>query len=120
MHDLLTHEAASHLFNVLLGRGAVQVSFEPSVTGVVCPSTLEGLTLFEYGLNMPIPMQDILADELGIGATMSFNRSPTWTFVPWSAVHVLVGEGGGLIVTLAEELSTDVADAPKPGLKLVT
>jgi len=115
------HAAAGMLFNVLLRRGVVQLAFSAEATGVVCPSSLQGNTMLEYGLNLPVPIKDILADEFGVGATLSFRGSPMWTHIPWSAVYAIVGEGGGLVVNSAETLETlDVPAPSKPGLKLVT
>ena len=43
-------------------------------------------TIFEYGLNLPVPIYDLEIMEAGIGATLSFARVPRHTFVPWEAV----------------------------------
>jgi len=52
-------------------------------------ATLE-TTTFEYGLNLPVPINDLEITEAGIGATLSFLRVFHHTFVPWEAVvHIL-------------------------------
>jgi hypothetical protein len=43
-------------------------------------------TAFEYGLDMPIQIPDLKVTDEGISATLSFNRTPCPTFVPWEAV----------------------------------
>lgn len=43
----------------------------------------------EYGLNMPIPIRDLKIDEQGVAGTLSFQRAPTYTFVPWAAVYAI-------------------------------
>jgi hypothetical protein len=43
-------------------------------------------TTFEYGLNLPVPIDDLEITDVGIGATLSFSRSFRPTFVPWAAV----------------------------------
>ena len=40
----------------------------------------------EYGLDMPVPITDIVITDDGIAATLSFSRVPCKTFVPWKAV----------------------------------
>ena len=75
---------------------SVYVKFDARREGVVLPPHLKrdaGLVL-QYGLNMRIPIPDLDIGESGIGATLSFNRTPVWTFVPWSAVFAIVSEGG--------------------------
>lgn len=41
---------------------------------------------FEYGLDMPVQIPDLKVTDEGISATLSFNRTPCPTFVPWEAV----------------------------------
>ena len=64
------------------------------------------LIQFEYGLDMPVPIDDLQVTEDGVSATLSFNRVSCHTFVPWEAV-VTMG-GGGL------------RPKQKPTFKLVT
>ena len=40
----------------------------------------------EYGLDMPVPILDMVITEAGVTATLSFSREPFTTFVPWAAV----------------------------------
>ncbi|HWJ40814.1 MAG TPA: ClpXP protease specificity-enhancing factor SspB [Candidatus Limnocylindrales bacterium] len=42
--------------------------------------------VLEYGLDMPIPINDLEVTTEGIRATLSFGREPHATFVPWRAV----------------------------------
>lgn len=42
--------------------------------------------VLEYGSDMPVPIPDLHIGEAGIAATLSFNREPVPTFVPWAAV----------------------------------
>jgi hypothetical protein len=56
------------------------------VPGLIAPSFLQYPTVFRYGLNMPNPIPDLVCDEHGISATLSFNQTPHETFVPWAAV----------------------------------
>jgi hypothetical protein len=40
----------------------------------------------EYGLSMPVPIDDMKITDGGISATLSFSRIPFQTYVPWEAV----------------------------------
>jgi hypothetical protein len=75
---------------------SVYVKFDARREGVVLPSHLrrDAAVVLQYGLNMRIPIPDLDVGEEGIGATLSFNRSPVWTFIPWSAVFAIVSENG--------------------------
>ena len=42
--------------------------------------------MFEYGLDLPVPISDLKITDEGIEATLSFSREPHPTFVPWEAV----------------------------------
>lgn len=73
---------------------SVFVNFDPRREGVLLPAHLkrQPRVVLQYGLNMRIPIPDLDVGEDGIGATLSFDRSPTWTFVPWSAVFAIVSQ----------------------------
>ena len=45
-----------------------------------------GTATFEYGLDLPVPIDDLEITDIGIRATLSFSRAPRPTFVPWAAV----------------------------------
>jgi hypothetical protein len=40
---------------------------------------------------MTVPIPDLVIDDDGISATLSFNRTPFLCRVPWTAVFALVG-----------------------------
>jgi hypothetical protein len=72
-------------------------------------------TTFEYGLNLPVPIPDLEITDEGIRATLSFNRMPRRTFVPWEAVIQVGLPMPKSIETIGRPASTK----PKPSLKLV-
>ena len=45
----------------------------------------------EYGLDMPLPIDDLRITDEGISATLSFSRIPFQTYVPWEAVVSIEG-----------------------------
>jgi hypothetical protein len=50
--------------------------------------------VLQIGLNMPVPIPDLVLDDEGMRCTLSFNRSPFFCVVPWSSVFAMVGEDG--------------------------
>ncbi len=48
--------------------------------------------VLEIGLNMPVPIHDLVVDDDGITCTLSFNRSPHWCRMPWASVFAVVGQ----------------------------
>jgi hypothetical protein len=50
--------------------------------------------ILQVGRRMAIPIPDLTIDDEGISCTLSFNRSPFWCRIPWSAIYALIGEGG--------------------------
>jgi hypothetical protein len=69
---------------------------------------------YGYGFEPPIP--DLTVDDLGISATLSFNRQPFRTFVPWAAVYLIADfDGNGAV--WQEDIPADLKmDAPpEPG-----
>ncbi|MGZ3421928.1 MAG: ClpXP protease specificity-enhancing factor SspB [Polyangiales bacterium] len=73
---------------------SVFVNFDPRRDGVLVPPHLkrQPRVVLQYGLNMRIPIPDLDVGEEGIGATLSFDRVPQWTFVPWAAVFAIVSQ----------------------------
>jgi hypothetical protein len=73
-----------------------------------------GTTTFEYGLNLPVPIDDLEITDAGIRATLSFSRCPHPTFVPWAAVV-------GILLPFQEEPVPSPVRKPgnRPKLSLV-
>lgn len=45
--------------------------------------------ILEYGFDLPTPITDLFLSEQGLEATLSINRSPVFTFIPWAAVFAI-------------------------------
>lgn len=74
--------------------------------------------LLEYGDNMPTPIPDLEVTDEGISATLSFERQPRKTFVPWSSVirmHVY----GDVMATFPIDVDAIAEKPKKPTLKAV-
>lgn len=83
----------------LLERSEARVYLDARRTGVQLPPHLltePQLRLdYSYGFSPPIP--DLVVDEKGISATLSFSQRAFATFVPWEAVYLIAdydGNGG--------------------------
>ncbi len=84
-------EVALHL---LEASESVFVHLDPRQNGVLVPKwfTNQPQLVLQIGLNMPLPIPDLRVEDTGISCTLSFNRSPFWCRLPWSAVFALVGQ----------------------------
>jgi stringent starvation protein B len=80
----------------LLEGPSMLVHVDPRRAGVVVPPQFkrQAQLVLQIGLNLVIPIKDLLVDDDGISGTLSFNRSPFWCSLPWPAVYALVGEDG--------------------------
>lgn len=80
----------------LLEEQSLFVHLDPRREGVVVPKWFMGQPqlVLQVGLNMAIQIPDLAVDDSGVTCTLSFNRSPFWCHLPWSAVYALVGEDG--------------------------
>ena len=77
---------------------------------MVVPEHLKGEShlVLQYGTDLHIPIPDLIVDDYGVSATLSFARTPHRTVVPWSAVYVVVSdEGRGVLYD--EDVPRDVA-----------
>jgi len=102
----LHHRFLRRTFMALLGfHGVVKVVFTNhpclGVPDFVRPRAGQ-TAAFEYGLDLPIQIPDLLVDENGIRATLSFDRVPCGTFVPWEAVVTLGPVAGETIPRMAQ------------------
>jgi hypothetical protein len=80
------------VMNSLIADDNVLLHLDPrreDVVGVPAHLRNSPHVALEYGLNMPIPIRDLKIDEQGVAATLSFQRAPTYTFVPWAAVYAI-------------------------------
>lgn len=83
-------------FLTFLKDGWVTVYVDARRPGVSVPPHLkdEARLVLQYGLNMPVPVDDLEVTEAGIKATLSFSRQPHSTLIPWTAVYVIACTDG--------------------------
>jgi stringent starvation protein B len=110
-HERLSKRDA---FFAFFGKGSVFVYLDARRNGVKVPPEFSDnrQLLLQYGENMPIPIPDLLVNDEGISATLSFSRMPHRTFVPWSAVYMIETEGHRILYY--KDVPEDVAIVARP------
>jgi stringent starvation protein B len=100
-------------FLALLQEGRPSLHLDARREGVVVPEHLKAdpHLVLQYGIDLPIPINDLVVDERGVRATLSFSRTPHGTFVPWAAVYVIATEDGRGVL-FPEDVPSDVAIVP--------
>ena len=84
----------------LLETSEARVHLDARRPSVELPRTLltDGHVCLDYGYSLRPAITDLTIDESGIRATLSFQNTPTPTFVPWSAVYLIANfEGRGAV-----------------------
>ena len=84
----------------LMLKGSLFIHLDPRVDDVSVPPWLrkQPQLVLQVGLEMALPIPDLVVDEQGVQATLSFSRSPFLCVVPWASVFALVGDDGrGLV-----------------------
>lgn len=94
----------------LLERSTVFIHLDPRGDDVGVPKWFkdQAQLVLQIGLNMPVPIRDLLIDDEAVSCTLSFNRSPFPCFLPWKAIYALVGEDGRGMVW-PEDVPAEVA-----------
>ncbi len=99
------------VFDALLSNGdkTLFVMFDPRAAGVSVPAHLKGKThvSLEVGLQMIVPIKDLLSHAGGFSGVFSFNRTPCYVHVPWAAVF-WIGRDLGLDSCVGVEWPADV------------
>jgi hypothetical protein len=73
--------------------------------------------IFEYGLNMPVPIPDLSIESSGVFAKLSFSGMQFQTFVPWDAVFAITDKETGRGIVWPSEIpeGLGVAVSPREG-----
>lgn len=106
----------------LLQGTSLYVHLDPRREQVLVPKHFldQPQLVLQVGLNMAVNIPDLEVDEEGITCTLSFNRTPFWCRLPWSAVFALVGEDGRGMVWPDDVPGELAAQARRPSLKVVS
>ncbi|MBN1652199.1 MAG: hypothetical protein JXA30_00325 [Deltaproteobacteria bacterium] len=96
----------------LLCKGNVFLHLDPRKSGVVVPDLLRNQLqlVLQIGYDLPIRIPDLVVDDTGVSATLSFHRSPFTCRVPWDSLFALVGDDGRGMVWLGDMPAEIVAE----------
>lgn len=104
-------------YSLVMQRQLTSVAFDARTATV--PPALQNETdlMFQYGLPeaLTIPIPDLEITEEGIRATLSIDRTPHKTFVPWTAVFAIFGADGMGVAWNDPPSNEDEEPASPPG-----
>src|SRR3954466_8564262 len=95
----------------LLERAEARVHLDARRPDVQLPARFLGQAhlRLDYGYGFTPPIPDLVIDDAGIHATLSFNRIPFATFIPWSAVYLIADfDGNGAV--WQDDIPADLLD----------
>jgi hypothetical protein len=85
-----TTEEQTQTLNAMLATGhKVRIYLDPREAYVPGQFAREAMIPLDIGLNLPIPIPDLVVNEFGVSATLSFDRQPHVCLVPWRAMYAL-------------------------------
>lgn len=93
----MTHADKRRFAEQVLDRTSLHLHLDPRRPGVVLPGHLReapSVTLQVGRTGMYVPIPDLVVDDDGVRATLSFSRRPFACTIPWSAVYALVADTG--------------------------
>jgi hypothetical protein len=99
----------------LLERSEARVHLDARRAGVKLPERLlsDGHVCLDYGYRLTPAIPDLDVSDAGIVATLSFNRVPFATFVPWTAVYLIADyDGNGAV--WQEDIPPDLLEGMGP------
>ncbi len=104
----------------LIGAAPINVIVDTRVEGVVVPkSQKESLPLtLLIGHGLPNPIRDLEIGDEGIGATLSFNRTGEWCFIPWAAI-IGVMQGNEVQIVWSHDVPEKEPGPKRPALSVV-
>jgi hypothetical protein len=86
----MTNNSARHAKTLELLRTGKQIKLRINTItpGVLVPQNLSGTEdlCLQIGLNMRIPIPDLVLDDAGISGTLSFSYKPTFCVIPWQSL----------------------------------
>jgi len=127
----MTNTLRRAVFEAVLATGdMVKVLLVKTHPDQLLPADLKYPLTLHYGLVMPVSIPDLDSGPDGIRATLSFDRTPVRTFVPWETVEAIQVDGVLVCVFSADAAvvvpaavfkpeSSPPSSAPAPKLGLV-
>lgn len=80
----------------LLARGSARIFLDPRRPGVIVPKSFanQAELVLRVGYSLKPAIVDLHVDDDAVSCTLSFNRTPCWCKLPWSAVFAVVSDVG--------------------------
>lgn len=76
-------------FSSLLQQGMTTIRINTKCNGVVLPNHLKDQLLTQLNWSVKFRIPDFQYDERGVRGTLSFNKTPCYTDVPWEGVWAM-------------------------------
>lgn len=78
---------------LILRNDSVFVHMMPKWPGAVVPAKLKTKKqiVLQLGYDMPVPIPDLLFNDNGLSATLTFGGKPFKVSVPWESIYAMVG-----------------------------
>ncbi len=82
-------ETKKNIFLGFMRTSSAYLQIDARAEGVQLPDYLMGerSVVLQLGYNMSVPILDLVVDDAGIRATLSFRRQPFACVVPWRAIY---------------------------------
>lgn len=82
------------VLDTFLVNGSARIFLDPRRDGVVVPAwyTKQPELILRVGYAINPPITDLVVSDDAVSCTLSFNRSPFWCKMPWSAVFAVVSD----------------------------
>jgi len=100
------------VLEAVLSRSWAFVQLDGTRPGVELPEWLRTTSVtLQLGYDMPVPIDDLVVDDAGVCATLSFRRTPHLCRVPWPAVFAIFDDQGRGAL-FAEDMPAGLSIAP--------
>lgn len=95
----------------VLTRSWASLHIDGRVEGVELPDWLRNPSVtLQIGYDMPVPIPDLVIDDEGVRATLSFQRTPHACRIPWRAIFA-ISDFDGRGALFADDMPAELAAA---------
>lgn len=81
-----------------MAHGPIFVHFDSTRLDVRVPNWIRSVkTTLIFGFDLAVPICDLCVNQHSISGTLSFERTPQWCDIPWSAVYKIRSDALGAV-----------------------
>jgi len=104
----------------LLQKDNIKIIMDARRDGVVVPQQFQacGELVLCIGLSTLIPIPDLEVGDIGIAATLSFERTPHKCFIPWTSLYAVVLDAVNQCLIFTADVPADVKLTRDPNVTL--